>query len=253
MSVETVTVNTEVTGPDAPAEEATNESNVSRPEGLPKKFDSVEAMAKSYQELQAKLGDTTNEETPAPTESEEQAPPTEAPQGMEGMQEFFDEYADKGELSEESYQALADKHNVPKDMVDDYIQLRNEANQSTTDTQIQEWFDIAGGEEGYKEMSEWALTNKSPEEIAKLDEGLTSSDPQVVTNTIQSLYINYMQNGGQPPSLIEGENSMGAQGVKPITSTYELTQLMSDPRYTNGDKAYHAMVDKRLSLSGILG
>ena len=254
MSVDIVTVNAETTGPDAPVETPSVDAQ-SRPEWLPEKFESVEAMAKGYADLEAKQGAQTTE--PTGEEQSKELPPetteVKAPEGMEGMQDYFDEYAKDGALSEESYQALAEKHNVPKDMVDDYINLRNAANQTTADAQIQEWFNIAGGEEGYTEMSEWALTNLPPAEIEAIDKGLTSSNPQEVTNTVQSLYINYMQNGGKAPQLISGDNSMGTQGVQPIKSTYELTQLMSDPRYTNADKSYHDMIDKRLSISNIVG
>jgi len=57
--VETVEVKRDETTSEKPVEE---NSALSKPEGLPEKFNSVEDLAKSYAELEAKLG--TNTEQP---------------------------------------------------------------------------------------------------------------------------------------------------------------------------------------------
>lgn len=246
--MESVQIQSQETGPEAPVEPTPVESS-DRPQWLPEKFADAEAMATAYAELESKQAQGT-EPTPALEATTE-----EAPKGIDtdaAMQPFFEEYAKDGALSEDSYAKLAEQHNVPKDMVDDYIAMKNTSNAADSDAQMSEWHEIAGGEEGYKEMSEWALTNLSPDDLAKVNEGLTSSNNLEVTNTIQSLYINYRQQGGKSPSLISGDNSMGTSGVKPIQSTYELTQLMSNPKYVNHDVAYHKMVQDRLSVSTIV-
>ena len=68
--VEQVNISAEETTAEAPVQEEQVES--SRPEGLPEKFESVEAMAKSYAELESKLGQPKEE---APKE-EAKAEPT---------------------------------------------------------------------------------------------------------------------------------------------------------------------------------
>ena len=62
--VETVEIKQPETTSEKPVEENVTQS---KPEGLPEKFNSVEDLAKSYQELEKKLGDNT------------EAPKTDAP------------------------------------------------------------------------------------------------------------------------------------------------------------------------------
>ena len=51
--VDKVEIKTPETGSEAPVED---NNALSKPEGLPEKFNSVEDLAKSYSELEAKLG-----------------------------------------------------------------------------------------------------------------------------------------------------------------------------------------------------
>ena len=68
--VDTVEISTEDTGSDKPAVNET-QSAQSKPEGLPEKFNSVDELAKSYQELEKKLGEQSQPKTGEPTLKEE--------------------------------------------------------------------------------------------------------------------------------------------------------------------------------------
>ena len=83
--VDTIQVQSDVTG--KPAEETSNETqNSDRPEWLPEKFTSAEELAKSYTELEKSYSEksqaTANDLNP-----------------------FFDEFSEKGELSEKNFSA----------------------------------------------------------------------------------------------------------------------------------------------------
>ena len=90
-----------------------------RPEWLPEKFESAEELAKSYGELEKKLGDN-NAEAETPQEAKEQA---EKATGV-SLDKYYSEFADKKELSEESYTEL-DKQGLNKELVDSYIEGQN--------------------------------------------------------------------------------------------------------------------------------
>ena len=108
--VETIEVKRDETTSEKPVEE---NSALSKPEGLPEKFNSVEDLAKSYAELEAKLG--TNKEQPV----KEETPVQETQKGeldiaenvVENagldMNSLADEYAENGKLNDESYQAFS--------------------------------------------------------------------------------------------------------------------------------------------------
>ena len=72
--VEEVTIKSEETTAEKPVEQS---QETPRPEGLPEKFKSVEDMAKSYSELESKLGaqdKTTENETSQPEPKQEAKP-----------------------------------------------------------------------------------------------------------------------------------------------------------------------------------
>ena len=129
--VEQVTINKEAeTTSEKPVEE---KSTQSKPEGLPEKFNSVEDLAKSYSELEKKLGEQTPKEEVDPTSKatlKEDAPKEQkgeldiaekavASAGL-NMENLSNEYAEKGELDAKSYEAL-EKAGIPKDIRQRYF------------------------------------------------------------------------------------------------------------------------------------
>ena len=86
------------------------QSTQSKPEGLPEKFNSVEELAKSYSELEKKLGEQS-QQRPSPANPNPDNKSTlevaenavkDAGLNMETLQK---EYSEKGELDTKSYEA----------------------------------------------------------------------------------------------------------------------------------------------------
>ena len=157
--VETIEVKRDETTSEKPVEE---NSALSKPEGLPEKFNSVDDLAKSYAELEAKLG--TNNEQPV----KEETPVQETQKGeldiaenvVENagldMNSLADEYAENGKLNDESYQAL-EKSGIPKEYVDQFIEGQKAIGEQQTNTVKS----MVGGDEAYTEMATWAAGNMS--------------------------------------------------------------------------------------------
>ena len=140
--------------------------NTERPEWLPEKFESGEALAKSYAELEKKMSsEQTTEATPQ--EAKQQA---EEATGL-SLDKYYQEYADSQELSEASYAEL-EKTGLSKDLVDSYIQGQT----ALAEKQSSEMFNEVGGKESYDSMINWASENLSETEINNIQSSLNSID-----------------------------------------------------------------------------
>ena len=109
----------EITQPETTADKP-EEQVVSKPEGLPEKFNSVDDLAKSYAELEKKLGEPKADETPEPKQEDvkqdndlEIANKAAESAGL-NVQNLQSEFDNSGELKPESYEAL-DKAGSPKE------------------------------------------------------------------------------------------------------------------------------------------
>jgi len=243
--VETVEIKQEETTSEKPVEENVTQS---KPEGLPEKFNSVEDLAKSYSELEKKLGD--NKEAP-----KEEAPKTEtktsdleiAEKAVESaglnMDNLATEYNEKGELDTKSYEAL-EKAGIPKDYVNQFI----EGQKAIADQQATSIKDMVGGVDTYTEMSNWAAENMSEQEKTAYNTAVNSKDIETAKLAVVGLKAKFESANGNEPSLVEGKGTItGQDGYK---SWAEVTAAMGDDRYSK-DPAYQAMVQEKLAKSDL--
>jgi|688.fasta_scaffold01478_18 hypothetical protein len=233
-----------------------------RPESLPEKFKSVEDLAKAYAELEKKLGqpkekteDSKENETQqsdsketneGEKESEKSEDKTEDAPKTHDLSKFSEEWAEKGELSETSYEELQ-KLGYPKEFVDTYI----EGFQALQDRQVGEVYKTVGGEDNYKSMIEWASNSLSKEEVDAYDSMVTSEDSTQAKLAVKGLWSQYVAANGKQPKLIGGSQGGASSSTSPFRSTAEVVKAMSDPRYAN-DSAYRKDVEKRLEISDVL-
>ena len=244
--------------------------NVEQP-GVPKKFlnedgsVNVEAMAKSYSELEKKLSQpkaqTQEEPKEAPKEDKptEEQPNKETPQ-VESEQQArelvsskgidFDaltqEYNTLGGLTPKSYEAL-EKAGIPKETVDAYVQ-----GQFALAEKFQgEAMDMVGGREAYNEMAEWARTNMTPGQLQAYNNAVASRDPDVIKFAVGALKAQYENaNGYSPKRQLMGSTNSSGESIKPFMSRTQYVDAIKDPRYER-DSAYRAEVVERLQLSNI--
>ena len=229
----------ETTEEQAPTEE--------RPEWLPEKFSSAEEMAKSYSELEKKLGQPEQqaEDEEQPQQQEEETNDDNQEAGnyneavVEASQEFFQ---NDGQLSEETYKKL-EEVGLPRDLVDSYAA----GQQALMQSEESEIKGVAGGQ--YDQMAEWANEHLPSEEIDAFDEAVTGGTVQQAKLAVQGLYARYQNAMGSTPKLTQG-NVVGSSTM-PFKSMQELARAQADPRYRSGDKAYHEEIDRRLSVSNI--
>ena len=251
--VEQVEVKQAETTAEKPVEE--NKPTQSKPEGLPEKFNSVEELVKSYSELEKKLGEQSQptKESVDPvskTEVKEEQPKSDldiATKAVDSaglnMDSLAEEYAKEGKLADKSYQSL-EKAGIPKEYVDRFIA----GQQAIADQQSASVKNMVGGTESYDAMSEWASNNLSETEKQAYNTAVNSKDLEAVKLAVVGLKARYAQATGSEPKLVEGKASpSGEQGFE---SWAQVTQAMSDPRYSK-DPAYQAEVKNKLANSKI--
>jgi hypothetical protein len=238
--VESVTITTPETGSEAPV---VDNNAQSKPQGLPEKFKTVEEMAKSYSELEAKLG--TNKEAEvkvdAPkTEDLEIADKAVAEAGLD-MGTLTEEYSKEGKLADTSYEALQ-KAGIPKEYVDQFIQ----GQKALSDNQAADMKNVVGGAEAYTEMSNWAAENMTDGEKIAYNTAVNSKDLETAKLAVVGLKAKFEAVNGSEPKLVEGKISSG--GVDGYASWAQVTEAMKDPRYSK-DTAYQNEVKNKLSKS----
>ncbi len=214
-----------------------------RPAWLPEKFKTPEDMVKSYAELEQKLS-----KAPAPAPATQATPPAAAPAGDPATppagvpQADFDaasaEFAEKGELSPETYAKLAAK-GLTQEVVDSYIEGRK-AVAARYDAAA---FQVAGGEEQYRNMVTWAGNNLSPAEAAAYNAAVASGNEAAMRLAVEGLKARFTSAN---PSLL------GGHGAAPANNGYESREQMvadmQNPLYAK-DPAFRAKVEARVAAT----
>ena len=251
--VDKVEIQEEETGIEQPVEQ-TNEtqSAQSKPEGLPEKFNSVEDLAKSYAELEKKLGgqsqETKNEvdpvakATPKSDNNLEIAEKAVTDAGLD-MSSLQAEYAEKGELDTKSYEAL-EKAGISKEYVDSYIA----GQEAIAKTQADDIKSTVGGDDTYQEMVDWASKNMTEGEKTAYNKAVNSGDMDTVKLAVNALKGQFERANGVEPKLVEGKAQPSQE--QGFLSWAQVTEAMADPRYAK-DMAYQNEVKNKLANSNL--
>ena len=224
----------EAIAPEAPEEspEPQEEQPTDRPEWLPEKFSDPEDLAKAYTSLERKM-------------SSQEA----VDKGLLSSQEFEkyeDEYLDKGELTDKSYDTLV-KKGLSRDLVDRYIEGR----QLAMKVEEAKVYELTGGKEGYTAMATWMTESLPADEVDAYNSQIEVGGSNM-NFAIKGMHARFTAAGGETsraPDILQGTK---ADTVGGYGSLYEMKQDMMNPLYKEGDSRFHAMVDRRLSLSGNL-
>ncbi len=214
-----------------------------RPEWLPEKFQSAEDMAKAYSELETKIGSQNPDppETPQFSEmNQKQASEALAEKGLD-YSKYQKEFNENGNLSPESYKELSES-DLPREMIDGYIK----GQQSLAEESQRKAHDIAGGEQEFNKMMNWAEQNLSGEDIEVYNNML--NDPNQNTSfAVRSLAALWRQENGSAPNLVQGRTNSASTGY---ASWEQMTEAMKDPRYAK-DPAYRKTVERKAMASNL--
>jgi len=257
--MESVQVPANETGPEAPVEQPQQGgAQAERPSWLPEKFKSPEEMAKSYSDLEKRLGsanqqqqqeevpadqqqnDQTKDQPPAPDQEDNQF----AQQWENQFSDFSKEYSEKGQLSDDSFKKLKEM-GYPKQVVNAYI----EGQKALAERGTQSLMTDIGGQDGFKEMHDWATQNLTQDEIDSYNSILDTGDQRQASFAVKGMFARYKSASGNKPKLVSGSQTRGS--TQTFRSIAEMTRAMSDPRYKS-DPAFRKDVERRLENSKIL-
>jgi hypothetical protein len=170
------------------------------------------------------------------------------------------EFADSGELSEDSYNKSVDwiKKTNPKmddakakKVLDQYMAGLN-AQQAVQQQEVDKMLDdTIGGRDNYTAMVQWASVNMTPEEIEAYDSAIASNINSAKL-AIEGLYAKYTKVNGNPPAkLLSGDGSKVSSSVPNKFDNWdEYLEKRHDPKY-NSDPSYRNSVKEALRRSDL--
>lgn len=241
MSIE-VEVTQKPTGPDAPPAPKPD-----RPDWLPEGFETPEDFRASYDKLQP--AQPKQDEPKAKTE----APPKADPKADEQVAKFVEgvgldvrqlteQVATTGTIEPEAMgklEAAVEKAGLPKGMVQEYIQ----GQQAIADSFKREIFSIAGGEDGYAQLADWARQSLPEEDLRNFSDLMETGDFEKAKFAVRSLVSQYKANNRTPGKLLKG--SSPASGGDVFHSQEEQIAAQSDPRYRT-DPAFRRQIEEKI-------
>ena len=209
------------------------------------KYKNTEDLESAYLELQKKLGSSDDNE-PA-----EEAESKDAP---EETASFLDEIWEQSqsEYKEETLEKLRGMD--PTELANMYLEYRNQVSKQApqprqmSDQVVNQLKGIVGGDANYKNMTTWAASNLSQEEVSMFDQVMDSGDPNAAFFAINSLAQRYQDAVGFDGKMLTGKASSNS---KPgFRSQAEVIEAMQDPRYDR-DPAYRQEIINKLELSDV--
>ena len=244
------------------------------------KYKNAEELEKAYMELQSKFG-SGEEEAGEAEEYEEGDEPVEGDverydeEGYVNFESVAEAYGDQladafqengidpwamndhfyendGTLTPEMYDEL-NEAGFSDETIDAYLGgLRNqlgydEAGETLNDSEIADIKNIAGGEQGYADVVQWASENLPAEDIEAFDEVINTANEAAVRFAVKALVGQYEDAVGRTPDLVTGKQSSTGQAYR---SMAEVVRDMSDPRYDTDD-AYRIDVMRKLERSNL--
>jgi len=259
-------------GQEALVEEFVREQEAEQePQLLAGKFKSVEDLAKSYQELERKLGQRQTDQPPANDQPEatgytaEQAVelygqgPVEALAGKGVDLADVMWKADQGQDISEHYDALAETFGVSRQVVESYVAKAGAGSDtaaaaSLSETDAAELKAMVGGEEGFQQLSAWAAKNLEAKELADYNAVVDSGNRQATEWALKAIQARR----AAPDAVVEPKLYGGGQA--PPVARFESQQQVLDAmnkrndrgqRIYDVDEAYRQKVQDLLARSDV--
>jgi len=237
--------------------EGTSEEEVTLPSDevsfeMPEKFQgkSAEDIARAYLELEKmkaksseeeKGGDTTSQEEKSKDDTKDE----ESSKTTEVIQDYVQEFLEKGELSEESYKAL-EEQGYTKEQVQDQMDFIKYKQEKTITTILEP---LGGGVEKFNEVAVWAKENKSEAEVEAFNKALATAPLEAQRLLLKGLYSEYdSSNSTQEEVLHTNTPQTKPKGV--YTTQEEFFKDIGSEEYKNNPK-YRQMVEDKLGRSDL--
>ena len=228
-------------------------------QALAGKYKNAQELEKAYIELEKKLGEKSSgdsqEESSDEPQAEEKSDTEDKSDDTPSDFGFFDDFyeqasSEKGEISKDLLEKIDGMSN--RELAQQFLNWRADAESKyqpipdMTDNDVKQLKGIAGGDQEYAKMLQWAQSNLSKDEIDMFDSVMGRGDTASAFFAINSLNQRYKDNIGYEGKMLTGNAPKG--GTDSFRSQQELVKAMSDSRYDN-DPAYRNDVMEKLARS----
>tara|TARA_B100001778_G_scaffold147978_1_gene121712 strand:+ start:4042 stop:4824 length:783 start_codon:yes stop_codon:yes gene_type:complete len=218
------------------------------------KFKDAEALEQAYIELQKKLGtndENGSDEPEQEVRDEEDTTEEEVEENpiYELLNKASDEfYANDGEISEEVLGQLEDLDS--SELIAAYIGMQGETEPTAdfNDSEVASIHQIAGGEEAYGNLTNWADQNMPREYVDAFNNLVEEGNLEMVQLAVAGLQSQFVQANGYEGEMLTGKAAQPQ--VDTFRSQAEVVAAMHDPRYDN-DPAYRQDVFQKLERSNL--
>ena len=213
------------------------------------KFKDAEALEQAYIELQKKLGESKNEtdETPEVREEDGTRREEEVNPNLDALYKANQEFAETGQLSEESIEQLSQMDS--KDLVNAYMEIQSNAQvQDLSESDVNSIMNSVGGEDSYAQLMTWAGENLPENVIKSFDNMVNTADINMIRLATAGLQAAYQEANGYEGQMLSGKTAADKADV--FRSQAEVVQAMADPRYDR-DPAYRQDVFNKLDRSNL--
>ena len=234
------------------------------------KYKSAEELESAYLELQKKLGDAPATEE-AETKTEYQLYTDDGSVNYDTANELYGEQLgnlfksneidpfemskhfeeNNGTLSDDMYEKLSTA-GLSRDIVDNYLagvnsQLGTQPQQPVlSDAEINDLKNIAGGEQGYEQLMNWAGNNLTAQDAKNYDEVLATGNKTAISFAVKALMGQYEDANGRDSNIVTGKQS----STENYRSMAEVVRDMNKPEYRT-DEAFRDDVIRKLAQSNI--
>ena len=240
------------------------------------KYKNAQELESAYIELQKKLGeDGTEEVATSETTEDETELQFYAEDGSVNYDTAKDVYGEQlsdvfqkaeidpfamnehfannnGTLTDEMYEQL-NQAGLTKGVVDSYLEgVRQQTGMQPAapilnDAEIAEVKAIAGGEQGYDQLMEWATNNLSVPDAKNFDDVIATGNKAAVTFAVKALQGQYEDSTGRDSRLVQGKAAPPGDTFK---SMAEVVRAMNHPEYDR-DPAVRQEVQAKLERSNL--
>ena len=236
------------------------------------KYKTAEELEAGYLELQKRLGETPTTETAEP-ETEYQLYSDDGAVNYDTANELYgDQLGDlfksndidpfamskhfeenNGTLDDTMYEQL-NKAGLSKSVVDSYLEGVRQSTGFSPETaapylseaDVNEVKTMAGGEDGYNNLMDWAGKNLDQEAAKDYDDVLATGNKSAVKFAVKALMGQYEDANGRDSRLVTGKES----APETYRSMAEVVRDMNKPEYTQ-DEAFRDDVIRKLSASNL--
>ena len=216
------------------------------------KFKDAEALEQAYIELQKKLGEPNEDEADTPQQEvrdEEDTSEEEVNPNFDLLNKASQEfYSNDGQVTAETLEELS-KHDS-NELISAYIQMQGQQQQGNdlTDAQASEIRSLAGGDEAYGQLTQWAANSLDESYITAFDNIVETGDVRMIQLAVTGLKAEYEKANGFEGQMLTGKAAQPQ--VDTFRSQAEVVAAMQDPRY-DSDPAYRQDVFNKLGRSNI--